>query len=64
MRRLVDCGSAHQNDIRDRLGALVAALGGGSAEQMLGELDHLLHSQRARLTSIVREIVSDTAINI
>ncbi|WP_343718041.1 GntR family transcriptional regulator [Inquilinus sp.] len=62
--RLVDCGSARAAEIQDHLGALVGALVGGSAEAAFDELDRLLQSQRARLTSIIREIVSDTAIDV
>ncbi|MGO4123799.1 GntR family transcriptional regulator [Inquilinus sp. YAF38] len=61
--RLVDCGSRHAGEIRDQLDALVAALKVGSAQQGLEKLDRLLHSQRIRLTSIVREVVSGAAID-
>jgi DNA-binding GntR family transcriptional regulator len=61
--RLVDCGSKHGGQVREQLSALVAALKGSSAHQAIQELDRLLHSQRTRLTSIVREVVSGAAIN-
>jgi DNA-binding GntR family transcriptional regulator len=62
--RLIDCGSGNAGEIKDKLEALVAALDGGSAHRAVEELDRLLHSQRARLTSIIREIVSDAAIAV
>lgn len=61
--RLVDCGSRHAGEVREQLDALVAALKGDSAHQAIQELDRLLHSQRTRLTSIVREVVSGAAID-
>lgn len=57
--RLIDCGSGHAGELQDQLEALVAALDGGFVHRAIEELDSLLHSQRARLISIVREIVSE-----
>jgi DNA-binding GntR family transcriptional regulator len=62
--RLVDCGSPHASERRKQVEALMAALDGGSAQQAIDELDQLLQSQRARLTMIVREIVSGATVDV
>ncbi|WP_026869877.1 GntR family transcriptional regulator [Inquilinus limosus] len=62
--RLVDCGSTHAAEIREQIEALTGALDAGSMQRAIHELDRLLYSQRGRLTTIVREIVSGAAADV